>query len=125
MHIGALYRTRSATRLTLRVVWDVGGEADEGKGNTPMFPSFNHPALELETELEGKMIRLYWRAEKEWCIGKVGVFDTEAKNHKIEYADGYEVDYSFKKLSALALTLTLTLTPTLTLSLTITLTPNP
>ena len=108
-----MYRTRSATWLTLRVVWDVGGETDEVEGSTPTFPSFNHSDLELETELEGKMIRMYWRAEKEWYIGKVGVFDAEAKTHKIEYADGDEVGYSFKTLSARNLTLTLTLTLTL------------
>ena len=59
-------------------------ETDEVEGNTLMFPSFDHSNLELETDVEGKMIRVCWRAEKEWYIGKVGVFDAEAKTHKIE-----------------------------------------
>lgn len=50
----------------------------------------SHAALELETEVVGKTIRIYWGPEKEWYTGKVAMFNSATKEHKITYNDNDE-----------------------------------
>jgi hypothetical protein len=41
-------------------MWEQGGTTDEREKNTPTFDEITHNEIELETEFQGKIIRVYW-----------------------------------------------------------------
>ena len=41
-------------------MWEQGGTTDEREKNTPTFDEITHNEIELETEVQGKIIRVYW-----------------------------------------------------------------
>ena len=69
-------------------MWEQGGTTDEREKNTPTFDEITHNEIELETEVQGKIIRVYWAPDKQWCTGQVGEYDAASHSHTINYNDG-------------------------------------
>ena len=44
--------------------------------------------MELQSEVVGKVIRVYWAKEKEWYTGQISEYNSETGNHTIQYNDG-------------------------------------
>ena len=63
---------------------------DEIEHETPTFPEWNHSEMELEDELIGKVIHVYWRYEKQWFKGQVLAYNHDTKEHTIKYEDDQE-----------------------------------
>ena len=59
------------------VMWAEGGTNDEREASTKAFPAITHSEMELKTELNGRVIRVYWaRAlNKAWFTGKISEHD--------------------------------------------------
>ena len=78
--------------------WFLGGITDELEGSTPTFPTISNVELELDSDAQGKIIRVYWAPDKQWYIGKIGKYDFETKEHKIEYDDEISEDINLTQL---------------------------
>lgn len=63
-------------------------------------PSISHSEMELEGEMVGKVIRVYWGKEKTWFTGVVASFDMETKFHTVSYSDGDDEDIDMWSLDS-------------------------
>ena len=75
-----------------RVMWAEGGTNDEREASTKAFPAITHSEMELETELNDRVIRVYWALDKAWFTGKIDGYDPLTHEHKINYTDGQSED---------------------------------
>ena len=49
---------------------------------------YTHSEMELETELNDRVVRVYWALDKTWLTGKIDEYDPLKHEHKINYTDG-------------------------------------
>ena len=61
---------RRGNIIMFRVMWAEGGTNDGREGNTEAFPAITHSEMELKTELNDRVIRVYWALVKAWFIWK-------------------------------------------------------
>lgn len=66
-----------------------------GKGSSRLRPRKEMPAFRMielgENDCEkivGKRVKVYWSGSRKWFLGRIKLFDTEKKLHKIYYDDG-------------------------------------
>ena len=90
LHVEAAFYNSETEKHTFRVMWVEGGSSDEVEGETNTFPGLTHSEMEMEHEVVGKIIRVYWAADKDWFIGEIAKFDPESGNHHIKYDDDDE-----------------------------------
>ena len=57
---------------------------------TLTFLNLNHSEMELEQDVVGKVIRVYWTKDKGCFTGKIFEFNVECTEHLIKYKDGDE-----------------------------------
>ena len=58
-----------------RVMWAEGGTNDEREASTKAFPAITHSEMELETELNDRVIRVFWALDKAWFTRKIDEYD--------------------------------------------------
>ena len=54
--------------------------------------------MELETELNDRVIRVYWALDKAWFTGKISGHDALKHEHKIVYTDEQSEDLNLLQL---------------------------
>ena len=75
-----------------RVMWAEGGTSDEREASTKTFPTITHSEMELESELNDRVVRVHWALDKAWFTGKISGYDPLTHEHKIAYTDGQSED---------------------------------
>ena len=88
LHVAAAFHDDTNGTTAYRVLWLAGDSTDELDTTQNVFPSISHSEMELESEMVGKVIRVYWGKEKRWFTGVVTCFDMGTKFHNVSYSDG-------------------------------------
>ena len=81
-----------------RVLWAEGGTSDERDASTETLHAITHSEMVLESELNGRVIRVFRSLDKTWFTGKIGGYDPLKHEHKINYADGQSEDLNLLEL---------------------------
>ena len=92
--------SQMAPQHTACYIWVPGDFSDELDKTQSVFPSISHSEMELEGEMVGKVIRVYWGKEKTWFTGVVASFDMETKSHTVSYSDGDDEDIDMLTLDS-------------------------
>ena len=58
-----------------RVMWAEGGTSDEREASTKTFPTITHSEMELKSELNDRVIRVFWALDKAWFTRKIDEYD--------------------------------------------------
>jgi hypothetical protein len=100
LHVAAAFHDVTNGTTAYRVLWVPGDFSDELDETQSVFPSISHSEMELEGEMVGKVIRVYWGKEKTWFTGVVASFDMETKFHTVSYSDGDDEDIDMLSLDS-------------------------
>ena len=81
-----------------RVLWAEGGTSNKREASTETFPAITHSEMELESALNGRVIRVFRALGKAWFTGKIGGYDPLKHERKVNYTNGQSEDLNLLEL---------------------------